>query len=312
MVEIKYVPSICPYCGTGCGINFVVKDGKIIGVEPWKRHPVNEGKVCPKGNFGYQFINHPDRLTTPLIKENGEFRGTVPMKYVGKVVKSEMGFEDFHFHMLRHTHATVLVSSTDELQIKDISERLGHSSIKTTMDTYVANTDEMRVKSMEVFEKVGKLHVKHKNERLYEIWKGTKNRCNTTSFYSKRGIKFHTDWLDYEMFEQWALENGYEDDLSLIRIDKALDFCPTNCIWSSDNKNVRGKNVWTDGINTKSYSIRHNGHSWGYSITSYDKNGKRKNLQKSIYKTEQEAKEAAEAVLAEMFSESEVVLKRVK
>lgn len=74
MVEIKYVPSICPYCGTGCGINFVVKDGKIVGVEPWKRHPVNEGKVCPKGNFGYQFINHPDRLTTPLIKEDGEFR----------------------------------------------------------------------------------------------------------------------------------------------------------------------------------------------------------------------------------------------
>ena len=74
MVEIKYVPSICPYCGTGCGINFVVKDGKIIGVEPWKRHPVNEGKVCQKVNFGWQFINHPDRLTTPLIKENGEFR----------------------------------------------------------------------------------------------------------------------------------------------------------------------------------------------------------------------------------------------
>ena len=74
MVEIKYVPSICPYCGTGCGINFVVKDGKIIGVEPYKRHPVNEGKVCPKGNFGYEFINREDRLTTPLIKENGEFR----------------------------------------------------------------------------------------------------------------------------------------------------------------------------------------------------------------------------------------------
>ncbi|MBE6502417.1 MAG: formate dehydrogenase subunit alpha, partial [Methanobrevibacter thaueri] len=74
MVEIKYVPTICPYCGTGCGLNFVVKDGKIVGVEPLKRHPVNEGKVCPKGNFGYQFINREDRLTTPLIKENGEFR----------------------------------------------------------------------------------------------------------------------------------------------------------------------------------------------------------------------------------------------
>ena len=74
MVEIQYVPTICPYCGTGCGLNFVVKDDKIVGVEPYKRHPVNEGKVCPKGNFGYEFINREDRLTTPLIKENGEFR----------------------------------------------------------------------------------------------------------------------------------------------------------------------------------------------------------------------------------------------
>ena len=74
MVEIKYVPTICPYCGTGCGLNFVVKDDKIVGVEPYKRHPVNEGNVCRIGNFGYEFIKREDRLTTPLIKENGEFR----------------------------------------------------------------------------------------------------------------------------------------------------------------------------------------------------------------------------------------------
>ncbi len=74
MVKIRYVPTICPYCGIGCGLNFVVKDDKIVGVEPYKRHPVNEGKLCPKGNFGYEFINREDRLTSPLIKENGEFR----------------------------------------------------------------------------------------------------------------------------------------------------------------------------------------------------------------------------------------------
>ena len=74
MVEIEYVPTICPYCGVGCGINLVVKNKKIVGVEPYKRHPVNEGKVCPKGNFGYEFVNREDRLKTPLIKENGEFR----------------------------------------------------------------------------------------------------------------------------------------------------------------------------------------------------------------------------------------------
>ncbi len=206
----------------------------------------------------------------------------------------------------------MLVSNTEELQIKDISERLGHSSIKTTMDTYVSNTDEMRVKSMEIFERVGKLHVNHKNERLYEIWKSTKNRCNTTSFYSRKGIKFHEAWLDYEVFEQWAMENGYEDDLSLIRKDKSQDFCPENCIWSSEAKNVKGKNVWTDGTNIKSYSVRYNGSSWGYAITDYDKTGKRKNIQKYTFKTEQEAKDAAEAVISEMFANSDVVLKRVK
>ncbi len=287
--------------------------------EYYIKHYLKEEKLA-NGRTEYRIISQSDeagicpypRTKLVCVKESGEFRGTVPMKYVAKVVKTEMGFEDFHFHMLRHTHATVLVSNTEELQIKDISERLGHSSIKTTMDTYVSNTDEMRVKSMEIFERVGKLHVKNKNERLYEIWKSTKNRCNTTSFYTKKGIKFHEPWLDYEVFEMWAMENGYEDDLSLIRKDKALDFCPDNCIWSSEAKTVKGKNVWTDGINIKSYSIKYNGYSWGYSITDYDENGKRKNTQKTTFNTEQEAKEAAETVLAEMFANSDMVLKRVK
>lgn len=287
--------------------------------EFYVKHYLIKEKLA-NGRTEYKIISQTDeagpcpypRVKLVCVKENGEFRGTTPMKYVDKVVKTEMGFEDFHFHMLRHTHATVLVSSMDELQIKDISERLGHSSIKTTMDIYVSNTDEMRVKSMEVFEKVGRLNVKHKNERLYELWKSTKNRCNGTSFYKDRGIKFYDAWLDYEVFEQWAMENGYEDDLSLIRKDKALDFCPDNCIWSTENKNVKGKHIWTDGINIKSYSIKHNGSSWGYCITNYDQNGKRNYIQKTIYKTEQEAKDAAEIVLSEMFSNPNFLFKRVK
>jgi len=48
-MSIEYRATICPYCSCGCGIYLVVKDGKIIGQEPWKAHPVNEGKNCPKG-----------------------------------------------------------------------------------------------------------------------------------------------------------------------------------------------------------------------------------------------------------------------
>ena len=72
-MEMNYVPTTCPYCGTGCGFNLVVKDGKVVGVAPWHRNPVNEGKVCPKGNYAWEFVNADDRLTTPLIKKDGKF-----------------------------------------------------------------------------------------------------------------------------------------------------------------------------------------------------------------------------------------------
>ena len=67
----SYEPAICPYCSCGCGIYLVVKDGRIIGQEPWKDHPVNEGKNCPKGKNAYQFLYAEDRLKTPLVRKNG-------------------------------------------------------------------------------------------------------------------------------------------------------------------------------------------------------------------------------------------------
>lgn len=72
-MELKYVQTTCPYCGTGCTLNLVVKDGKVVGTSPYYRSPVNEGKVCPKGTYAWQFINNKDRLKTPLIKKDGKF-----------------------------------------------------------------------------------------------------------------------------------------------------------------------------------------------------------------------------------------------
>ena len=68
-MDIKYITTTCPYCGAGCSLNLVVKDGKVIDTAPSQRGPVNQGKLCPKGIFGFEFINSPDRLTTPLIKD---------------------------------------------------------------------------------------------------------------------------------------------------------------------------------------------------------------------------------------------------
>jgi len=70
---MKYIQTTCPYCGTGCSFNLVVNEGKVVGVAPYQRSPVNEGKLCPKGTYAHEFINSPDRLTKPLIKKAGKF-----------------------------------------------------------------------------------------------------------------------------------------------------------------------------------------------------------------------------------------------
>ena len=69
---MREVKSICTYCGVGCGIMLGVRGDTIVSVDGDKDNPVNKGSLCVKGRFGYNFINHPERLTTPLIKKNGK------------------------------------------------------------------------------------------------------------------------------------------------------------------------------------------------------------------------------------------------
>lgn len=71
--ETTTVKTTCGYCGIGCQINFEVKDNTIVESHPVLVKP-NLGLLCVKGKFGFSYINHPDRLTHPLIKENGVFR----------------------------------------------------------------------------------------------------------------------------------------------------------------------------------------------------------------------------------------------
>ncbi len=70
--EVNKVKTTCSYCGVGCEMNLLTMGNKVVGVEP-ADGPANSGLLCVKGKFGFSFINHPDRLTTPLIKKNGEF-----------------------------------------------------------------------------------------------------------------------------------------------------------------------------------------------------------------------------------------------
>ncbi len=72
--ETTKVKTTCPYCGVGCQLYLHVKDNRVVKVTGAEESLPNHGSLCVKGRFGFDFISHPERLTTPLIKENGEFR----------------------------------------------------------------------------------------------------------------------------------------------------------------------------------------------------------------------------------------------
>ncbi len=66
----RTVDSLCPFCGVGCQLTFSIRDDKIISVEG-RNGPANHSRLCVKGRFGFDYIDHPHRLTKPLIRKDG-------------------------------------------------------------------------------------------------------------------------------------------------------------------------------------------------------------------------------------------------
>ncbi|MEM6466725.1 MAG: molybdopterin-dependent oxidoreductase, partial [Pseudomonadota bacterium] len=66
----REVKSVCPFCGVGCQLTFKVKDDQIKYVDGIEG-PANENRLCVKGRFGFDYVAHPHRLTTPLIRKEG-------------------------------------------------------------------------------------------------------------------------------------------------------------------------------------------------------------------------------------------------
>jgi predicted molibdopterin-dependent oxidoreductase YjgC len=68
------VKTTCPYCGTGCSLVLHARENRVVGVTPDLDGPANQGALCVKGQFAFDFLRRPERLKTPLIREGDGFR----------------------------------------------------------------------------------------------------------------------------------------------------------------------------------------------------------------------------------------------
>lgn len=108
------------------------------------------------------------------------------------------------------------------------------------------------------FKAVQKKSHSYSQERLHNVWRGMKERCNNpknVSYknYGARGIKVCPEWEnDYENFKKWSFDNGYKEGLQIDRIDNNKGYSPENCRWVTRTDNLRNKGnnvlITKDGI----------------------------------------------------------------
>lgn len=99
------------------------------------------------------------------------------------------------------------------------------------------------------------MHLKHgmAKTRIWKIWTGIRERCNNPNnsdylYYGGRGVQVCDEWNDFEKFKIWSLESGYNDTLTIDRIDTNGNYEPNNCRWSTRKEQTRNRNITKKAI----------------------------------------------------------------
>lgn len=128
----------------------------------------------------------------------------------------------------------------------------GNTVVATANNLRSGNTRSCGCKAHEQLVDRNSKHGESKT-RLYRIWRGIHTRCENknrsdSKYYAMSGITVCDEWHSYDAFKTWSVEHGYNDSLSIDRIDNDRGYCPENCRWVTHKQqcNNRRNNIITE------------------------------------------------------------------
>jgi formate dehydrogenase major subunit len=129
MKDRTLVPSICPYCGVGCGLFIAVEDGVISGLEYMRDHPTSEGALCPKGNASLDIVYHPDRLKYPLKRANGGFERITWNEALSSIASNLMRIRKDHGDAALGFLASAKATNEENYLFQKLARMLGSNNV---------------------------------------------------------------------------------------------------------------------------------------------------------------------------------------
>ncbi len=161
-----WIATDCTICYHSCGMNVLVEEGRITKVEGLKDHPLNRGRLCPKGERAIELVYHPDRLKYPLKKVNSQWKritwDEALTEISGKLqrLKKEFGPE-----VLSIFSGSIGV---ENLEMMEMAQRFKGAFGSPNFISVEGICYRMRIRARQMT--FGKYPVEERNTKLYVLW----------------------------------------------------------------------------------------------------------------------------------------------
>ena len=162
----KWVATDCTICYHSCGMRVLVEEGRITRVEGLKDHPLNKGRLCPKGERAIEIVYHPDRLKYPLKKAGGQWNRIGWDDALGEIADKLQGLKkDFGPEALSIFSGSIGV---ENLEMMEMAQRFKGAFGSPNFISVEGICYRMRIRARQIT--FGKYPVEEMNTKLYVLW----------------------------------------------------------------------------------------------------------------------------------------------